>query len=254
MKARISILIITKNNQDTIEKTLESVKDFDQVVVVDSNSNDKTRDIVNKVLKTKTLKIIKKEFIDIGKQRNYGLKYCLSEWILILDSDEVVSKKLSEEIYKVLNNQKQEYSAYEIPYSNYFCGKELKYGGEDYKMVRLFKKKCLEIKPSIVHNKLILKKGKIGKLKEKIIHYSYRSLYQVYKKFTDYSFKTACVKAEKGEKSSLKKIFIYPLHMFWARYFKDKGYKDGLYRIPLDMAFAYMEFLTYLLLVFKSRR
>ena len=69
-------------------------------------------------------------------------------------------------------------------------------------------------------------------------------------KFTDYAKREARQKINKGEKSSIKKIVFYPLHMFWARFIKDKGYKDGIFRIPLDVGFAYMEFLTYVLILF----
>ncbi|PIZ67364.1 hypothetical protein COY12_02075 [Candidatus Roizmanbacteria bacterium CG_4_10_14_0_2_um_filter_33_96] len=55
-----------------------------------------------------------------------------------------------------------------------------------------------------------------------------------------------------GEKSSFKKVFIYPIHMFWARFITDKGYEDGLFRIPLDLGFAYMEFVTYFMLAIMS--
>ena len=75
----------------------------------------------------------------------------------------------------------------------------------------------------------------------------------MYKKFTDYAIRNASEKLKKGEKTSIKKIFIYPVHMFWARFIKDKGYKDGFFRMPLDIGFAYMEFLTYFLLIFKKK-
>jgi len=254
MKARLSVLIITKNNEDTIGKTLESVKGFDEIVVVDSCSKDKTREIVHKVLKSKVYKVLSKEFDDIGKQRAYGLKYVIGDWVLILDSDEIVSEELKKEIVKLLNGYIVEKTAYEIPFQNYFIGRQIKYGGENYKMVRLFRKDALEIKPSVIHNKLITRFGKIGRLKNKIHHYSYRSILQVYKKFTYYAIKTAKIKNKEGEKSSLKKIFLYPVHMFWARFVKDKGYKDGMFRIPLDLGFGYMEFLTYFLLLFRTRQ
>lgn len=176
------------------------------------------------------------------------MKYCSGDWVLILDSDEVVSEELKREIIKLLNGQIVKETAFEIPYQNFFLGRPIKYGGEDYKMVRLFRKDALEIRPSIVHNKLFVKYGKVGRLEGKILHNSYRSLWQVFSKFTDYAIKMAKIKTKEGEKSSLKKIFLYPTHMFWSRFIKDKGYKDGLFRMPLDIGFAYMEFLTYLLL------
>lgn len=254
MKIKISVLIITKNNQETIEKTIKSVKDFDEIVIIDSISRDKTIEIIKKS-KIKNKKIYRKDFgLDIGRQREYGLRYVKNSWVLILDSDEIVSEKLFKEIRLKIQNQKSKITAYEIPYQNYFLNRKVNYGGEDYKMIRLFKTDALKIESSILHNKLLVKYGKIGKLKEKIIHHSYRSLWQVYSKFTDYSFRMAEIKKKNQEKSSFKKIFLYPIHMFWSRFIKDKGYKDGFFRIPLDLGFAYMEFLTYLILFFKNLR
>ena len=106
---------------------------------------------------------------------------------------------------------------------------------------------------SPIHYVWTVSSGRIGQLKNKINHYSYRNLINIYKKFTNYAIQEARLKKKAGEKTSLKKIFLYPLHMFWARFIKDKGYKDGLFRIPLDFGFAYMEFLTYFLLVFKKK-
>ena len=74
----------------------------------------------------------------------------------------------------------------------------------------------------------------------------------MYKKFTAYAFWEAKDKFKSGERSSLKKLILYPVHMFWARFIKDKGYKDGYFRIPLDLGFAYMEFLTYASLAIKN--
>ena len=246
MKSKISTLIITKNNEETIEKTLLSLKNLsNEIIVVDSVSTDKTVEILKKNRAT----VIVKEFNNIGRQRMYGMKYVTGDLVLILDSDEMVSEKLKKEIKKVYRQaRKSNLVAYEIPFQNHFLGRPVKYGGENYKMLRLFRKEALEIKPLELHNYFVIKRGETGKLKGKIFHYSYRSLSQVYRKFTDYAIRDARIRAQKGEKSSLKKIFLYPLHMFWARFIKDRGYKDGLFRIPLDLGFAYMEFLTYIIL------
>ena len=246
MKSKISTLIITKNNEETIEKTLLSLKNLsNEIIVVDSVSTDKTVEILKKNRAT----VIVKEFNNIGRQRMYGMKYVTGDLVLILDSDEMVSEKLKKEIKKVYRQaRKSNITAYEIPFQNHFLGRPVKYGGENYKMLRLFRKEALEIKPLELHNYFVIKRGETGKLKGKIFHYSYRSLSQVYRKFTDYAIRDAKIRAQKGEKSSLKKIFLYPIHMFYASFINDKGYKDGLFRIPLDLGFAYMEFLTYIIL------
>src|SRR3990167_5839805 len=246
MKSKISTLIITKNNEETIEKTLLSLKNLsNEIIVVDSVSTDKTVEILKKNRAT----AIVKEFNNIGRQRMYGMKYVTGDLVLILDSDEMVSENLKREIKKVSRQaRKSNLVAYEIPFQNHFLGRPVKYGGENYKMLRLFRKKALEIRPLELHNYFVVKKGKTSKLKGEILHYSYRSIGQIYRKFTDYAKRDARIRAQKGEKSSLKKIFLYPIHMFWARFIEDKGYKDGLFRIPLDLGFAYMEFLTYIIL------
>ena len=105
----------------------------------------------------------------------YGMKYVTGDWVLILDSDEVVSEKLKKEIKKVSRQaRKSNLVAYEIPFQNHFLGRPVKYGGENYKMLRLFRKEALEIKPLELHNYFVIKRGETGKLKGKIFHYSYR--------------------------------------------------------------------------------
>lgn len=247
MNIKISLLTATKNNEKTLFNTLKSVKNFvDEMVVIDNLSTDNTLKIAKKF----KAKVVVYKGKNLGEQYQKGLKKAKNQWILVLDSDEVLSSDLKKEILKLIKKEKlNKYDGYLIPFQNHFLGKPINYGGEDYKMLRLFKKNKIYITPEKIHQKYILKSKKLGVLKGKIIHYSYRSLWQTYKKFTYYAIEEAKQKAKKGEKSSLKKIFLYPIHMFYARFIKDKGYKDGFFRIPLDLGFAYMEFFTYFLLL-----
>lgn len=247
---KLSILIISKNAEETIEKSLDSVRNLgDEIVLVDNGSTDNTVNIAKKY----NVKIFLKKEEDLGRLRQYALNKCNGKWVLVIDSDEVVSKELSNEIKSLLiKSNKIKHCGFLIPFQNHFLNKKIYYGGEDYKKLIFFKKDCVKIEPALVHEKFELKKGSLGELKNKVYHYSYRSLFQMYKKFTDYALREAKQKFNKGEKSSLKKIILYPLHMFYARFIKDKGYKDGVFRIPLDLGFAYMEFITYLLLLFKN--
>jgi len=238
--------MITKNGQELIEKSLTSVIGLvDEIVIVDNYSSDRTVTIAKKF----GAKIYFYKEEDLGKQRRFGLGKVSNDWVLVLDADEIVSKELKKEIKKVMSYElgvrREKIDGYYIPFQNHFLGRRLRYGGEDYKMLRLFKKDRAKIHPSTVHEKFELKQGRAGYLKKKIYHYSYRSLWQMFRKFSDYAIREAKQKSKNGEKSSFKKIFLYPPHLFWARFIKDKGYKDGLFRIPLDLGFAYMEFLTY---------
>jgi len=248
MKKKLSLLMITKNCQKTIEASLRLVKDLaDEIIVVDDYSSDNTVKIVQKY-KAKTF--LHHE-IDLGKQRAYALKKCTGDWALVLDSDEVITSGLRKELKQILSTKRTLFDGFEISYKNHFLGKPLKHGGESYKKMTFFKRKKAVINPNLVHEKFLIKNGKVGCLKNIILHYSYQSLPQIFLKFTNYAVKTAMQKKANGERTSLKKIIFYPTHMLWARFIEDKGYKDGLFRLPLDIGFAYMEFLTYFLMLFK---
>ncbi len=246
LKNKLSILIITKNNEDILENALKSIKSLKaEIIIADSKSTDNTLKIARKY----TSYIYNFSDRNISKKRNFALTKATSDWILILDADEQISSELSGEIKKILKSYSK-FNSYNIKFKSHLFGKRLRYGGENYTMQRLIKRKYIYITNDLVHEKYLSKSGKVGVLKGAINHFSYRSLFQMYSKFTRYALNDAKQKSKSGEKTSLKKIFIYPIHMFWARFIKDEGYKDGLIRIPLDLGFAYMEFITYLFIPF----
>lgn len=247
MKTDITVSMITKNAEKTIEKSLRSVCDWvDKIVIIDDYSIDKTVKIAKKYQST----VYQNTYQGEGNQRNFGLKKIVTKWTLTLDADEVIADKVKEEI---LNKVKSPFfSGYRIPFQSYFFHQKLNYGGENYQKMVLFRTNEGFCTKDEVHAVYKIKTGKIGQLKNKIDHYSYRSLPQLFIKFNNYAIREAKQKKSRGEKSSFKKIFLYPPHLFWARFIKDKGYKDGLFRIPLDLGFAYMEFVTYVKLLFMT--
>jgi len=243
----LSAVLITQNSQAILKSCLKSVGSFaDEIIIIDGYSEDSTEEICRS-FKTK---FYKTHETNLGKKRAIGLLKAKGPWILAIDADEVVSKQLALDIKEVISKSGKKYDGYLLPYQNHFLGRPVNYGGEDYKMLRLFRKSAVLIRPALVHEHFTLKSNRVGALKSKIYHYSYRSLAQVYRKFTDYARREAREKFNAGEGSSLKKLTLYPLHMFWARFVKDRGFEDGFFRIPLDLGFAYMEFVTYVILAF----
>lgn len=240
--------MITKNAEELLGRSLASTKPVaDEVVIVDDGSTDQTLSVA----KQYGARIYTHYEPDLGKQKAYALSRARGEWALVLDADELLSPQLQKEIKTLMGKRRDENNGYCIPYQNHFLGKPLRYGGENYAMVRLVKKSYATFFPSLVHERLTVKGNKIGKLRGKIYHYSYRSLGQVFRKFTDYALREAREKKKKGIKTNLLHVFTYPVHMFWSRFITDRGYKDGLYRIPLDLGFAYMEFVTHWYLLFS---
>jgi len=250
----ISLLMITKDSAELLEQSLESVKGLvDEIIIVDDNSSDDTLRIAKKF----NSRIFKHQVENLGKQRAHGLSKCKGDWILMLDADEMISDKLRKEIAVLRQAQGKlpgnDITGYYIPYQNHFLGKPIYHGGEDYKILRLFKKNVASISNNLIHEHVKVV-GRIGELKGKIYHYSYRTLLQTFLKFTDYAKREAKRKLGSEEKTNLKKIIFYPLHMLWARYIKDRGYKDFSLRILLDLGFAYMEWLTYVLMIFYHHK
>lgn len=249
MNHRLSVIMVTLNAQELLQRSLNSLRTIaDETIVVDAGSTDNTLSILN----NNNIQPVKVKVNHLGKNKSKALSLASCDLVLLLDSDEILSQRLIKEI-KSIKRTKIISDGYMIPFRNHLLGNRVRYGGENYAMLRLGRRKILKMKKTLVHEALTLNSKKIAKLRSPILHYSYRSLSQVYKKFTFYALWDAQEKFRKGERSSVKKIIFYPIHMFWARFIKDNGFKDGIFRVPLDIGFAYMEFLTYTVLALKNR-
>ena len=140
-------------------------------------------------------------------------------------------------------------TGWRIPYQNYVFGKPVYYGGEAYGKVRLFRRGYGRVLKTPLHEE-IAASGMIGEMKGRIHHHSYRSVGQLFGKFTQYA-KIAASQTPRNDMA--KKLFLYGQHMFWARFVRDRGYKDGWRGLVLALAFAYMEALTYVLLFLRKK-
>jgi len=226
MSVKISVVIITFNEEDKIERCLNSVADLaDEIVVLDSFSTDKTKEICKKY----NVKFYEHAFDGYIEQKNRALKYAANDWILSLDADEALSKELSEEIKRVKENPDAD--GYFVNRLNNYCGKWIKHSGwyPDRKL-RLWKKdkgKWGGINP---HDKLILEQGSIvKKLKRDLLHYSYDSIEQHINQINNFSSIGAKEAFKKGKKSNLFIILTRSFWKFFRNYFLKLGFLDGYY-------------------------
>ena len=240
----LGVLIITKNAEKTLEKTLRSVLPLTHnITVIDDYSTDSTKDIAIQY----KCRVRLHHAFDLGIQREYGLSQIDSEWVLILDDDECLTSELIEEIKGAIKNTK--YSGYYIQLRNHLFGQPL-FHGELHRKLILFKSAHASIHPAPVHEVFVVE-GKKGVLKNAIKHFSYRSVSQMFRKFVDYAHRQALIYKKNATPYGLKELFVNPIHMFFARYIADAGWRDGIMlRLPLDLGFAMMEFLSYAFIPF----
>jgi len=240
--AKLSVVTITRNSERLLPRFLKSISFADEIVIVDGHSVDRTQ----KIAREFGANVYSRKFDGFGQQKLFGLQKSTADWILVLDVDEIVSDSLKKEIQKVLN-AKTTHVGYRIPYQNHFFGRPLT-TLEQYSKIRLFRRGKATIEKHTIHEETIIR-GFIGLLNSKILHYSYRSLFQVLSKFTYYASLEAKQEVKRRKKIGIKHFTLYPAHMFWSIFVKEKGYKDGVGGFFLALCFSYYELMRYLLLL-----
>lgn len=177
----LTVIVITKNEEERIRVCLESVKWADELIVLDNGSTDKTKEIAKKY----TDKIHTFENLDFASIRNKGNELAAGNWIFYIDSDERVLSDLREEVYKLI--QENIFSAVAISRKNIIFGKEVKSGPfwPDW-VIRLLKKDDFEGWVGKVHEYPKFK-GKLGYTKSSLLHLTHRNLEQIVLKSLEWS-------------------------------------------------------------------
>lgn len=222
---RLSVVIITYNEERNIKRCLESVKDIaDEIVVLDSLSTDKTQEICSEF----NVRFISQDFLGHIQQKNLAASYASNSWVLSLDADEALDQTLKFDIIRVLKNP--QFNAYRMNRLTNYCGKWVKHSGwyPDTK-ARLWKKEAGEWGGENPHDKweLFDKKAPYGKLKGDILHYSYYSISEHIKqieKFTEIAAKEA---VKKGRTCSVPHVIFGFFWKFFHSYFIKLGILDG---------------------------
>lgn len=232
-KPLLSCSIITFNEERIIEKTLSSIHNWvDEIIVVDSFSTDNTVSI----LEMFNVKLYQQKWQGYSKQKNYAISKCTGDWILVLDADEVVSSNLKDEILRAIKKPKRNI-AFQIP-RKFFIGKRwIKYGGyyPDCQL-RLFKRESkAQFLQREVHESLKLN-GKIGCLNNPLEHYAYSTINDYKKSLDEYA-----VLASKEIKNNIYYVpYVRALWSFFYRYFVRLGFLEG--ELGLDLAKAYSSY------------
>ena len=232
----LSVIVITKNEEDRIEPCLESVSNWaDEIIVFDSGSTDRTVELAKKY----TDKVHITDWPGYGPQKQRALKNAVKDWVLSIDADEQVSPELRVEIDTCLKD-KPKAIAFRIPWAVHFVGKRLDFGRSGRAPLRFFKREGARFSDAQVHEKVILPKGKIGKLEGRLLHFSHRNLLQALEKFVQYSWLWAQERQGKGGKTGIASALIHSSWEFFNIYVIRFGFLDG--RRGLLMAILFWQY------------
>ncbi len=240
-KMGISAVIITKDEEVNIARCILSVKNItDEVIVIDSNSTDKTVEIAESL----GAKVYQKEWLGYGPQKNFGANQASFPYILSIDADEALDEDLKSEILSLKNSLN---GCYEVKRLTNYCGKFIYHSGwYPDKKIRIYPKNEVYWDNQLVHEKLIFpKKYPINSLRGNLLHYSFYSVADHWDRINKYSNLEAEIINRKKDKFLVIKMIFSPFFKFIKIYFFKKGFLDGKEGFIIAKLSAYGVFLKY---------
>jgi glycosyltransferase involved in cell wall biosynthesis len=221
---RLSVAIITLNEADRLSACLQSVNFADEIVIVDSGSQD---DTVN-IAKSFGCKIIEHPWLGFSRQKQFAVDNCSNDWILIIDADERISRETGVEIHNVLEGHlENDYVAYSFQRKNFFRNRWIRHcGWWPERVVRLVDRRHGAFNDKLVHEKWI-PTGKVTNLESCIEHYSFRDYSDLIKKMQLYSTLSSRHLFIKGKRCYWWTPILHGLWTFLATYFFRLGFLDG---------------------------
>ncbi|HXD97520.1 MAG TPA: glycosyltransferase family 2 protein [Candidatus Acidoferrum sp.] len=234
-RARLSVVVVTQNEEERIRVCLEAVAWADELIVVDAESSDKTATIAREL----TDHVFVRPWPGFAAQKNFGLEQAHGDWILSLDADEVVSAPLREEIAAILAGGGR-HAGYTIPRRNVFWGRWVRHGGlyPDWQL-RLFQRGRGRFVKRTVHESVTVD-GSVGRLAGHLEHRSYRDVADFLERADRYSTLAAGEWLAAGRRSRpLIDLAVRPIGRFLGMYVARAGFLDGWRGFLLAVLYGY---------------
>lgn len=241
MKPKISALIIAKDEELMIENCLKSLNWCNEIIVIDSGSIDKTREIAESY----GAKVISFKHDSFSRLREEALKRVTSDWLFYIDADERVTPTLAKEI--LVNIETNQADIFRVSRENIHFGKKFNWGGwQDDKVERIFKKDNLTGWNGDIHESPIYN-GKLIDLKTKLLHFTHRNTITGLTKTISWT----PIEAIELYKSNIPQITFFTIIRkgfmeFFRRAFIFKGYKDGIEGLIESLIQAINKILIYI--------
>jgi len=241
MNPPLTAIIPCKNEQNNIRQCIESLEAIaDEILVADSGSTDRTREIA---LEFSKVRLIEREYRTSGDFKNWAIPQAKHEWIVLLDADERLTESLQREIVATLSNSPR-YDGYWIYRANHFMGYPVHYGdAATDKVIRLFRRDLCRYEGPSDHGEVHVSSGRVGFLKEKMLHYTCWDYDQVFQKFHRYTKLQAQQWHAEGLDTSYFRMFVNPAVRFFREYVLQLGFLNGKAGVQLAMLAAFYSFM-----------
>jgi glycosyltransferase involved in cell wall biosynthesis len=238
---KLTVAILTKNEEERLPAALASVAWADEIVVTDSGSTDRTVEIA----KAAGARVLFREFDNFSAQFNWSFEQSGNPWILSLDADEVVDGELASSIRATLASE-PEYEVYNVIRDSFVLGRRMHSTAWSHeRLPRLFKKGSL-VYSGLVHP-LIARGGRqAGLLSGRLLHYTYRDMEQYFLKFQQYTSLWAKNQHARGRRACLPLIAANSAWRFFHNYFLRREFLDGRHGFIfsiLSMAYTFVKYI-----------
>jgi len=240
---KLTVIIPTYNEEAYIEQALRSVRFADEIIVIDSFSDDNTIAIAKRY----DCMVLQRKFDNFSNQKNHALQYATGEWILFVDADERIPYELQQDILKAIT--KDSYNGYKLVFPHFYMNRFL-YHHYD-KVLRLVKRSNCRFE-GLVHEKLIID-GKVGILKSPVLHFTYKGLQHYINKKDSYAWFQAEQMLKKGKKVTYFHLAFKPLFRFFKSYIIRRGFMDGIPGLAVSSINAYGVFSRYVKLILLQK-
>ena len=241
---KLSIYMITKNEEKRLAKTLESIRDLaDEIIVVDSLSTDNTE----KIARSFNVQFFTRPFTNYCEQKSYAESLCSNEWLLNIDADEVLTPHLVSEIKEILKQPSSH--AYKVKIYEMYPGyeKPIKWASH-YNIIRLYNKLSFKMPLDYTHDRVVPVDARphvVGQLRNHINHYSFQSIFDIVNKYNKYTNEQVDSSIIQGKSySPFRMILAIPLN-FMKYYFLKRYFLYGYWGFIHSTNIAYMRFLKF---------
>ncbi|MFC2188857.1 glycosyltransferase family 2 protein [Fulvivirgaceae bacterium LMO-SS25] len=239
---KLSAVIITYNEERNIERCLASLQGVvDEIVVLDSNSTDSTKDICLQY----NVAFHSQAFVGHIEQKNKAVSLAKYDHVLALDADEALSDELKKSIIAAKNNWQND--GWRMNRLTNYCGRWIRHGSwyPDTK-TRLWDRRKGQWGGMNPHDQVTLADGSsLAKLNGDLLHYSYYTVREHVERSEKYAFIAAGAMAKLGKKASIWQIIFSPSYRFWRDYLLKAGFKDGFEGFFIATISGYSTFLKY---------